>query len=1060
MVLIVLTALPIVLFALMSRCDVSIHANFQRGYIVKKSGSKFIFLTSCALVSLVGGTGAAYAQDVAAPDEATDQDSAVLAPQDDSSEQIVVTGSRILSSVVSSTQPVQILDRESIAQSGVTNIQDLLLENPAIGAPTFARTNNAFGVTGTGVATVDLRNLGTSRTLILVNGRRVVGGLAGSGVVDLNVIPTQFVGRIDILTGGASSLYGSDAVAGVVNFVYRDDLDGLELGGRYGITERGDAEDYRLNATMGGSFADDRGHFMLHAGYSDQGQLLSRERENTLTDDIDQFIISRDPADFGTELSPFFSSFPPQGRFDVLGTASNADDFTFGPNGTLQPCFSTNGTPTCTAVDGSPAVGPNGFNRQFFRTLASPVQRYIFAGTADYEFAPNTTAFIEGTYVKTQSARLIEPFPAASGGTSGFFPASGRAPIESRILIDSDNDGVPDTFEVRINPLVPQQIADAATDIDGDGLRDIGFTRRLLEFGERTNDTTRDFFRIVAGVQGELADGRFRWDASYNYGQTTENQRSSGQVNVANFRSAFAAITDVDDLDGDGNTTEAICADAAARADGCVPINIFGFDAVSDQALAYIEAPGSFQTDIQQQVFQANVSGSLFDIGSGPVGIAAGFEYREESSLADFDSLTNQGLNGGNQIPDTEGEFDVVEGFVELRVPVLSDLPGIELLELAGAARVSNYSTVGSVFSWNGQVLWQPIEDLRLRATYSRAVRAPSIGELFSAQSQTFPSGLVDPCVGIGAAGGGTLGDTCRSFAGVNENIAANGGAFTLNQADIQGISGFNGGNPDLFEETANTLTIGAVFNPRSINALRNFTLTVDYFNIEVEDVIAAPARPFTLDQCFNQGNQNFCDLITRRAVGDSTNSAGSLQFVNATQANGALRITEGVDVTAQYSSSLDAVGLQNTQLSASISYTHLIKLDNFQAPDAPVNPRKGEVGAAEDRFTANLLLNFDGLRWGLTGTYIGASTEDDQFCQSFGLDAPCFRQGAEFNLDTQVSFDVGEFNLFAGVDNVFDNQAPNLLTGTTFNATSTDTASGVYDILGRRYYAGLRFDF
>lgn len=1027
----------------------------MRGHSVQFSKTKSNLISSCAIAPMIVCAAPALAQGVAANEVSGSEE----VTESSEENRIVVTGSRIVSASETSTQPLQVVDSATIARSGVTNIQDLLLENPVFGAPALTRTNNAFGTTGTGVATVDLRNLGSTRTLVLVNGRRVVAGIPGTNIVDLNVIPTQFIGRVDVLTGGASSLYGSDAIAGVVNFVYRDDLDGLNMSARYGITDRGDAEEYRLNATFGGSVNEGRGRYMLHAGYSDQSQLLSRERPNTAVDDIDLFRLTLNPDDFGTESIPFFSSFVPQGRFDVLGTPGTADDFTFGPTGVLQPCFSSNGTPNCTAFDGSPAQGPNGFNRQNFRTLASPVERYVFAGVAEYDITNNINAFIEGTYVKTTSARLIEPFASASGGTNALFPASGRAPIETRVLVDTDNDGIPDSFSILVNPLVPQEIVAASSDIDGDGLRDIGFTRRLLEVGERRNNTTRDFFRIVAGLQGEIFDGRFRWDVSYNYGQTTENQVSAGQLNVPNFRQAFAAVPDVDDVDGDGDVTEAICADPAARVEGCVPVNIFGIGAITPEALAFIDAPGSFQTDIKQRTFQGNISGELFDIWGGPVGIATGFEYREESSSADFDALTNQGLNGGNQIPDTTGEFDVIEGFVEVRVPLLADTPFFQLLELSGALRISDYSTIGSVTSWNGQIMWQPIDDIRLRATYSRAVRAPNIGELFAAQSQTFPTGLTDPCVGIGATGGGTLGDTCRSFPGVNTNIASNG-VFTINQADLQGISGFNGGNPNLFEETADSLTVGLVVNPRSIDALRNLTITVDYFNIEVEDVIAAPSRAFTLDQCFNQGNQNFCSLVLRRAIGDSTNSPGSIQFVNATQVNGALFKTEGVDFTARYRTSLDGLGLQNSSATFNLAYTHLIKLDFLQAATAPVNPAAGEVGSAKDKFTATAAFDFDGINWSLTGTYIGPSTEDDQFCQAFGLNAGCFRQSAEFNLDTQISFEVEEMEFFAGVDNLLDNDAPNLLTGTSFNATSTDTASGVYDILGRRYYAGVRLNF
>ena len=973
---------------------------------------------------------------------------------------IVVTGSRIASPTADSIQPLQVIDSAAIENSGVTNIQELLQENPAVGTPLFTPTNSAFANGALGLTTIDLRDLGTNRTLVLVNGRRVVSGLAGAAAVDLNVIPTQFLEKIDILTGGASSLYGSDAVAGVVNFVYKTDYEGLEIQGQYGQTDRGDTETYQVNGIMGGNFDDGRGNIMVHLGYSNNKGLLARERPNTFFDDFDAFAFDGiflgniDPSLFGQEVQPFFSSFPAQGRFDVFNTSGVGDDFTFDPNGALQNCFTTNG-PSCTASIGS-GTGPNGFNRQFYRTLSVPVERYVAAASANYEFADNINAFAEVTYVKTTASRLIEPYPAASGGISPIYPATGRAPIESFFEVDTDNDGIPDTTQILVNPFVPQAIVDASSDFDGDGLRDIGFTRRLLEFGERRGNGSRDFYRFVVGFDGTLADDRLRWDVSYNYGRSTENQVTGGQVNVPNFRSSFAAVPDVNDLDGDGNTTEAICADAQARAEGCVPVNIFGLGAVTPEALAYINAPGSYQTDIRQQVLQANLSGSLFDLPAGPVGFAVGTEYRKESSSDDYDILTNQGLNGNNLIPDTAGEFDVLEGYAEVRVPIFSGKPFFELLELGGAIRVADYSTVGSVVSYNGQVVWSPVDDIRIRGTYSRAVRAPSIGELFSAQSQTFPTGLNDPCAGIGASGDGALGDRCRAEPGVNQNIANNGGVFTITQADSQGISGFNGGNPNLGEETADSWTVGLVIRPRSIPALRNLTLTADYYNISVENIISAPGRGFILDQCYNKGNQAFCDLITRRAQGDSTNSPGSIELINAFNINGALQETEGLDVTANWFTPL---GLsEDDRLNFSISYTHVFKHDFYAAVGEEADRQAGEIGTAKDRFTANLGYETGPFRVGFTGTYIGASTEDDQFCLAFGLDVGCFRQDAEFYLDAQVKWSIDDrFEVYLGADNLLDNDAPNLLTNTTFNSTGTDTAADVYDIFGRRYYAGVR---
>ncbi|MEP0393042.1 MAG: TonB-dependent receptor [Erythrobacter sp.] len=968
---------------------------------------------------------------------------------DDGAEQgeaIIVTGSRIASATVTSAAPLQVVDSQAIADSGITNIQELLLENPAFGTPALSRTNSAFLTSGTGVATVDLRDLGSDRTLVLINGRRVVAGLPGSSTVDLNMIPTQFVERVDVLTGGASALYGSDAVAGVVNFVYRQDFEGIEANAQYGITEEGDDNRYQANVTAGVNSGDGRGNILVHFGYSNEEGLLSRERENTFTDDFDLFRLTGDPADFGTSSAPFFSSGPPQGRFDVNGSATSADDFTFDPaTGVLRPCFSANGG-TCnapgTAFDGQ-AIGPDGFNRQFFRTLAVPVERYLFSTAGRYEFVDGVDFFFEGTYSKTSSSREIEPFFLSSGD---IFQSDGRVPIE-------DANG-------NINPLVPADIVAASQDNNGDGLRDFSFIRRIVEFGPREGSTDRDTFRFVVGFNGSLFDDQFTWDLSYNYGTTTENQRSSGQINTVNARLALNAITDTMDLDGDGSTTDAICADADARADGCVPFNVFGVGSITPEQLAYLNAEGSFQTDITQQVVQGNISGSLFDLPAGPVGIAGGFEYRRETSEEDLDALTNAGLNAGNAIGDTEGQFDVIEGYVEVRVPILADTPFFELLEVGGSVRVADYSTVGTVTSYSGTGTWQPVEDIRFRGTYSRSVRAPNVGELFSAQSQTFPSGLTDPCTGIGATGGGATGDNCRADAGVAANIAANG-IFTLTQPDIQGISGFNGGNPNLFEETADTFTVGAVITPRSINALRNLTITADYYDIEITDVIASSPRQFTLDQCFGEGNQAFCDLVIRRQVGDGQNSAGSIEFINAFSSNGAVLETRGLDITASYRTGLDGLGMEDATLSARVSYNHIFQYDFQPSTTAPADPADGEIGTSDNRFTANVAFDKGPLRWSWTGTYIGSASEDDQFCAAFDLDPGCFTQGAEFYLDTQINWSINDtFDVYLGADNVFDNDAPNLLSGTTFNVTGTDTAADVYDIFGRRYYAGVRLSF
>ncbi len=960
---------------------------------------------------------------------------------------IIVTGSRIASPTTESTAPLQIISDLAIDESGITNIQELLLENPVFGTPALSRTNSAFLTSGTGVATVDLRDIGSDRTLVLIDGRRVVAGVPGSAIVDLNVIPVQFLDRVDVLTGGSSALYGSDAVAGVVNFIYKKDFEGIAVNAQHGITEEGDDARYQADVTIGTNVAGGRGNIMVHFGYSNEEGLPSSSRANTTTDDLALQRLTRNADDFFTSSEPFFSSFPPQGRFIVDG-----NNWTYGPDGQLQDCFTTNGS-TCTATIGS-GTGPNGFNRQQFRTLAVPVERYLFAARGFYEVAQDIDFFFEGTFSRTFSARQIEPFPLSSDGSNGVYPGSGQMPIENYL---------PGTDTIVANPYVPAEILAAAVDSDGDGLRDIGFTRRLVEFGPREGSTERNFYRFVVGLEGSIFDDRFSWDVSYNYGNVSENQVSNGQVNVVNFRDALAARLEVGDENGNGVPGEVICIDPEARANGCAPANIFGAGSLSQAAVNYIAAQGTFQTGITQQVVTGNLSGSLFDLPAGPVGIAIGAEYRKETSFSDNDALTNAGLNAGNVLPDTRGEFDVAEVYGEIKVPILADTPGFQLLEVGGAARYANYSTAGGVLSWNVQGTWQPIDDLRFRATYATSVRAPNIGELFAGLSQTFPSGLSDPCDGIGSTGGGATGENCRLDPGVAANIATNG-TFTLNQADIQGISGFNGGNADLFEETATSLTVGAVLNPRSIDALRNLTITVDYYDIEVEDVISGFSRQFTLDQCYDQGNPTFCSLIVRRPQATATNSAGSIDLINALQVNAAVLETSGIDVTARWSTGVGLI--EGDGLRLGVAYTHVLKYNFFSLPDADADPADGEVGTAKDRFTATAAYSTNEFDLSFTGTFIGASSEDDQFCAAFAELDPsqggvCPSVGAEFYLDTQLSWNVtDEIAWYIGADNLLNNGAPNLLGGTTFNVTGSDTAADVYDVFGRRYYTGVRMRF
>jgi len=939
-------------------------------------------------------------------------------------ERIEITGSRIRALGAESPSPVQVLTAEDIQQSGAVTLQDLLLKNPTMGSPAISRTNSNFSTSSAGVAVVDLRNLGTSRTLVLVNGRRHVAGIPGESAVDLNTIPTDFIERVEILTGGASATYGSDAVAGVVNIILKKNFNGLAVDLSTGQSNKSDDKRSEFSLTMGANGADGKSNIMAHFGYTKQGAVFSNKRAPT--DDISTAFLTGDAADMFNFTSPFFSSFAPQGRFFVGNTSRTYDA------AGNEVAWSTNGSAT------SPA---RGFNRQEFRTIAIPLERFLFSTKGELAMSENHSAFMEATYAQTQTRTRLEPFPFDSEATH---PSSGGQ-VPAEFLVNGT---------LRANPLIPASLLARMTDTDDDGARDFFFTRRLSEVGTRRSAADRDTFRVVAGAKGTIFSN-FDYDAYLGYGATKESQVNSGQVNVLTFRSALEAVPDINDADGDGNTTEAICLDANARSQGCVPVNVFGFNSISPAALNYIQAPGLLSTFTTQRLAGLTVRGDVFQLPAGPVGVAAGLEYREEFARSEFDPLQQAGLNAGNAIPRTEGQFDVTDGFVEARVPLLKNAPFAKSLVLSGAVRGGKYSTVGNTTSWTGALEWAPINDLRFRATQARAVRAPNINELFSPPSQTFPS-VSDPCSGVTATTPGELGTRCRAAPGVLANIAANNGVFTLSQADLQGTSGFDRGNPNLTQEEGNSTTLGLVYTPTGIPVLKNFSFSVDYFKIKVDDAIVSTPRDFILSQCYT-GDAGFCQFVTRRTAAQGPSSAGSLSFVDSAVTNSGGLFTEGVDLTVMFS---DKVG--PGRLNSKLAYTHVSKGYVIPLRGSDPDDFAGEVGAAKNKFTLGLGYSMGPWSLATTTTYVGKSALDDQLLASFEVPKGSITVPAKTYVDFQLGYTWRKATFYVGMDNAFDTKPPRfdtnaLITGGT---TGSGTAADVYDAIGARYYAGIRLQF
>ncbi len=1027
------------------------------------TGMKGMFLTGASalglLVAAAPNDAAAQANDVApaGPIATTPAEAAAQATAaDDTTDQaIVITGSRIRSPALTSPSPLQAITAADIAKTGRIDVQEVLQQNPSFGVPGQSRNTSNYGALSAGLSTVNLRNLGPNRTLVLIDGRRVVAGVPGSAQVDLTMIPSSFVERVDVLTGGASAVYGSDAVAGVVNFIYKKNYEGLQINGQTGISQEGDDDQYALNLTAGTNFADDRGNIIIYGGWQKQGDVLSKDRPRSANDQTSigalQRSNNRTDANLTAAQNLFRGQYNPSSVVPASTFNAGTGNYIVDANGVVRPFNITT----------------DGFNRTPYDAISTPLERRQFAGRANYQVTPTINVFAEGTYSNVTSRGVLEPSPLVPTGGLGLFrQGNGRYNIEQRVV----NPANAAQSQIVRNPLVPTGLYNVATDTNGDGFRDVAVSRRLTDFGTRVGEFDRTNLRAVVGADGKL--GSWNWEASYAWGKTKASSTFGGLINQDRAVQALDVVADVYDVNRNGNTSEAICASAEARAQGCVPWNVYGAGKASPESIAYLAAVSTRDAVQTLNVAAANISGSLFTLPAGDVAIAVGAEYRKEASKEIFDPLSNTARNSYLQQTNTRGSFDVKEAYGEIIVPLIHDTPFIKQLTIRGAGRVSDYSTVGTFYAYNAGVEWSPVQDIRIRGVYAHAVRAPNIGELFAAPSVTVGS-VNDPCAGVTLTTTGTTSTVCRANAGVLANIQANvsaanpNGLFVLNQSDQQGVGGLNVANPNIQQETARTYTLGAVINPISIHALRNLTLTVDYYNIKLDDAIARTSRDFILQQCYLNNDPEFCSLISRRAIASGPYSAGSIQQVDSALINSGGLSTEGIDATFSYRQNLQDWGMGSGTASLSVSYTHLIRQGGVPLDGAAFDTTKGEINTPADR--AQFVVGYDNDAFGISfnGQFIGASYLDDQYRARFLLadgslpDKKLFRVDSKFYLDTQVRYNVSErYQWVFGVNNLLNTQPAPVITGLTGSVTGTETAAGTYDPIGRRFYTGVRLNF
>lgn len=915
---------------------------------------------------------------------------AQAAPQqqvDNDVEKIQVTGSRLSRTNMETPVPVTTIGREDIVQTGAINVAQILNMSPVAIAGS-DQSNSAFSTTTVGLNTTELRNMGAARTLVLVNGQRFVSGVDPSTgyAVDLNAIPTAMIERIEILKSASSAVYGSDAVAGVVNIITRKDFEGVEVNAQAGIAGEHDRQTQNINFTTGKNW--NGGNAWMSFGIDNDEGLKSTDRAFSA---VDRAILLDENGD--EYVGEVLSSYPAQGR---ITTANN----------------SYNG-------DGTEYSG--GFNRASARQLVTPLERRYVAAEIRQRLASDFSVFgsVHWNSAETQGATM-EP-TTFNIGEDLWMNHRVEQPV-----------GGLDVY----SPLVPDLLRQNLLAEGINNLNETTFVRRMSEFGTRSTDVTRDTLRLASGFTYDI-NYNWTWDTYMTWGRTNQQQLNGGQVNLDRARLALDVIEDEN-----GNL---VCADPVARMQNCAPLNLFGANSVSQAAVDYVATPAKATGTAEQFVVQSVVSGDLpIELAGGFVGLAGGLEYREEKGSYSPGDLAQTGASSTNGSAPTNGRFDTKDIFFETRLPVLMDL-SVDL-----AARYSDHSVTGSATTWNIGAEYEPVDGFKLRASAATAIRTPNISDLYSGAGEDFGA-VTDPCNNITATTEGNIAENCRSISSVNNRIQADG-EFDLTTAEKQGTGGMVGGNPNVQEETADTYSLGAIWQITD-----DLSATVDYYDIKVEDAIAITGRSTVLQRCYSVSPENF-DASCNDQVFRS--SDGVLVDVDSSSSNENIISTSGVDFELNYRTQV-AEG----QFAADLIWNYVDEYTIESIYDGSVETYEGSVTTPNHRANLNLSYALNDLTFSWRMRYWDSSKDSTNgYNYNFTNSAPL----QEFNNVGSVTYhdisagyvlnDNYEFTL--GVRNAFDKQPPILPLGTVSGGTGINTASEAYDVTGRFYFAGVTMRF
>lgn len=943
---------------------------------------------------------------------------------DAGAEAIVVTGSRIARPDLESTSPLTVVAAEEFKLTGQVNVESVLNTLPSVVPGTTAFSNNPGG----GVATLNLRGLGSQRNLVLVNGRRWMF-YSTNQTVDLNTIPQFLIEGVDVVTGGASAVYGSDAIAGVVNFRLRNVV-GVEMGSQYSITEEGDGARFNANIAIGAETADGRGKVTVFGEYYDRKPIFQDQR------DFSFFALG----DGATSLVPLGSSTIPAGRLTVPGTATV-------PAGNGLPALSgatalTRGVGAfSTALGGifgdnraaaRPYIGAGAVNDSYNYAPANylqvPQERWLLGGYGEYEITDGITAYTEVAFVNNRVVNELAPTPLTGAfqfNINALAPGLSAADVALFRQIDANEAAID---QARIARGLAAQFSNANG--TADGVITGNLNKRLLEIGSRAGIDERSSFRALAGFKGSFAEN-WNYDAYYFYSRNRNSQIQNGNVSRSRFQAGLLNGT----------------------------VNPFGNGSITPAAATAISIVTQNATISTLEVATASVTGTPFNLGLGAqdVGVAFGAEYRTVGSEFIPDTALSSGdVIGFNAGQPTKGNYNVAEIFGELDVPILADRPFFHRLGVRGAARYSDYSlqAVGGVFTWAASGEWAPIPDITFRGGFQKAVRAPNVGELFGGQSQGFPP-ATDPCSLATARTNATINALCVATGVPASQVGAGVGL----QPNAQ-IEGLFGGNPNLGEERSESYTIGAVIRPQFI---RGLNITVDYFNITVDNVITVAGGGVNniLNLCYNviqNANSPICNLINREP---NTGIIQSPFVVAANNANLASLETSGIDVQVDYSTVLP-FGLHGEESRLAFSFLGTWTDKNITTPVAAL---PNDIISCAGKFGLNCGDPQSTFKWTSRLSWVDgpfttsvrwrhlSATRDDDDATDFIVERIKAYNFFDLTMSVDVTDNVG---LTAGVNNLFNKKPP--IIGD--NQEQANTYPGTFDVLGRDFFVSARLRF